>query len=798
MNRNVKFFLYLCAIILIGSAFGVAKVDAVKIEASKCSKISFKSEYKKYGIPNYVKNANNYNFFPSISYFNSKGTNGRISYCIEKGIPPVNSSSGNNPDFKITTHNSDNSMLARVLAYGYYGKASSSCANKRLATQVLVGMATKEMYDGTQNWRKFSENDIKNLLGGDKKSDVAKEAYKIKTSVLQHNILPSFTFTTSEEASSNPNRLMLNYSETNRNFSNSETDSNGVLSTFTLNPAPAGITPSISGNKLTITSKNDSVTTPISMKKTFKDATLYRRSSNTLQDIVNIPEPKNDVVTVYAGYRYQPIGKGKIEIHKVDKYSNKSMKDINFGLYSDDVCTTKAVDYLGTVIAPKKTDENGIVSWDNLYYPLEIDKSRIYYVKEIESPKGYTIDPSLLTKTNAKDGCIPIIIKASYKKDANNVNTTQIDDKIVVKQDIYNIPYGNITILKQNDRNGAVIEGVVFKLLKNDSKKSLVVDINGIPVADVITDKRGIAEFENIPYGDYILKEVKTGNDYKVLKYPLEFTLSKENDALRYGSDGSLDKPQSKDAIIPLLKYKVGDPSDDGVINKDDLDIIDDFIKKQAENTTIDKTTISFFAADVNNDSNVNDTDKGIITKYINGDKTVLPEALKEKVLPGQIEKRITISITNVPIDMKVSKLDIANSKEVPGATIVIKDSKGKIFKKYKSTRKPKQFFIPVGDYTLTETVAPKGFQQLKTSIKFRVQPDGNIKLLSAKSNMYKIDRSTTDNDTDFDHLKIYNNLTVIPAPNTGSVIKISSIILGVSLILGGSYMVYRKYRVQQ
>ena len=60
---------------------------------------------------------------------------------------------------------------------------------------------------------------------------------------------------------------------------------------------------------------------------------------------------------------------------------------------------------------------------------------------------------------------------------------------------------------------------------------------------------------------------------------------------------------------------------------------------------------------------------------------------------------------------------------------------------------------------------------------------------------MYKIVKSKEKDDTDADHLKIYNQLKKISVPNTGSVIAISTIVGGLLLIGGGSYVIYRKYK---
>ena len=137
----------------------------------------------------------------------------------------------------------------------------------------------------------------------------------------------------------------------------------------------------------------------------------------------------------------------------------------------------------------------------------------------------------------------------------------------------------------------------------------------------------------------------------------------------------------------------------------------------------------------------------------------------------------------------------LREEKEIKGATIVIKNSEGEVFLKYKSTGKAKEFYIPVGDYTLIEQIAPKGYQNLKTEVEFRVGTDGNIKLISAKSNMYKLIKSEEEQDNDLDHLIIYNNLKKVIVPNTGSTIAFLSIIGGIALIGGGGYAIYRRYK---
>lgn len=844
MSKSIKMFMGVLVFALMGF-MGASNVDAMKINHQRCdeSYVTTTRAYTDYADLNSVKNGKAervdvdhtpWYVHTSLAMF---AADGHTIYCTEHGVVYVNAE--NSPAFVSSSATVDNNLVARVLAYGYYDKSNStSCNASRVATQMLVHFAAKEVADGTTGWRSLTASQMTgSLFSGRGASSIASEVVRIRSLVLDHDKIPSFAFKTVDAANNDPNKMELKYSETNRNFSNSVTDKNSVFSSYTLGANPNKITASKNGNTLTIASKDDSVTTPVSMSKVFKTGGYYVRNGE-FQNMSYV-EPSSKTVTAYTGYKYQKIGKGIVKIHKIDKYTGKNMKGAYFGIYSDADCTKKAVDYLGRELPEKKSDKNGLIAWDNLYYPLELGQSRTYYVKETKTIEGYALDNEQLEKLKAKGTCIPVQVTASEKDKDNTAPAStikEIEDKEVVVQAVYNIPYGNVTILKQDADTGKVIPGVEFKLLKNNTKKEPATDMNGNVVKNAITDENGIAEFENIPYGDYILVEVKADSWYKILEEPIEFTLNKDNDALKYEAQGTealpstdskgnssstdssktdsttgsttTDKNSSsttnsgtttdnkttadkvKDILLPLAKYRLGDPTNDGKINQDDMKVIEDIIAKN-----IEATSLQFYASDLNLDKAVNQTDKDLMQKYLDGDKTAIANALKEYEIPGQVQKRVTLVVTNKPLDMKISKVAITNEKELPGAKIVIKNSKGEVFLKYTSTSKVKEFYIPVGDYTLTETVAPKGYQTLKTEVKFRVLSNGNIKLVSADSNMYKIVKSKEKDDTDADHLKIYNQLKKISVPNTGSVIAISTIVGGLLLIGGGSYVIYRKYK---
>lgn len=795
-NRNFrKTFLTLT---LAGfSLFGISNVDAARVEFEPCSTSTYGIDLDKvepYAVKKSVSNPDEANYFTSFI------SNGYVVYCTEKGVPSLNFDSSNEPEWSNPKDaDIDGSILQRVLAYGHQSKATSnSCSVEMAGTQLLVWFASKEEADGTKEWRELTEAQLKAMITGSQADKIAKYAYDLKQTVLNHKKYPSFTKTSKNDALADTNRLTLLYNPSTYKYSATYTDTHSILSTWTLGTIPNKISADISGNKLTITSTDDSVKDPISMSKRFRIGCKYYERNNsdpTLQDTSYIVDCDYDDFPAYAGYKYEEIGKGKIKLVKKDSYTGKVLSGVKFGLYSDSSCSSVATDYLGNKVSAKTTDKDGVVSWDNLYYPLTNGVTTKYYVKELASLDGYLSDIQ---------GCSPVTLKSS----------SEVDKNITIEKTIYNEPYGNITIMKRDAETNNVIEGVEFRLLvevieapgaegDNDTTETgyitidgknykIAKDINGNDVPVVATGANGVAEFVNIPYGDYFIQEVKANGSYKVLKDLAKITLNKDNDALKYASSGSEAIPEDSDEeFVPLKSYKLGDPTNDGIIDDNDLKIIAGIIDGTI---TGDKVTDYYkYASDVNLDGDINGNDKDLMVSYLGGNKAAF-DGLREITFPGQYQKRVTIVVTNVPIDMKISKQDITNSKELKGAEIVIKNASGEVFITFVSTLKAKEFYIPVGEYTLIENAAPQGYENLKTEVKFSVDAEGNVKILSAKSNMYEIKASTDKNDTDIDHLVIYNNVKKIPVPDTGSVVTFVTIIVGISLLGVGGYSFYRKY----
>lgn len=104
-------------------------------------------------------------------------------------------------------------------------------------------------------------------------------------------------------------------------------------------------------------------------------------------------------------------------------------------------------------------------------------------------------------------------------------------------------------------------------------------------------------------------------------------------------------------------------------------------------------------------------------------------------------EKKIT--------KLKISKKDLTNKKELPGATLVLKNSSGKEIDRWISTDSAHYVEgLDAGNYTLTEIIAPEGYKLTEESISFELKADNNVTevvMYNALKDKYKVKISKQD-----------------------------------------------------
>jgi uncharacterized repeat protein (TIGR01451 family)/LPXTG-motif cell wall-anchored protein len=153
---------------------------------------------------------------------------------------------------------------------------------------------------------------------------------------------------------------------------------------------------------------------------------------------------------------------GNINVVKVDK-EGILLSNTEFTLY----------DLEGNVIETGVTNENGLVTFTNIPYGE-------YYMKETKTPEGYV-------GTEEK---IEVSIKENGSEYFYQVENTRIKGTLEIKK---------------IDESGNVLKGAEFTLYDKDGKE----------ISKAISDDNGIARFDAVDYGTYVLKETKAPAGYK-------------------------------------------------------------------------------------------------------------------------------------------------------------------------------------------------------------------------------------------------------------------------------------------
>lgn len=97
--------------------------------------------------------------------------------------------------------------------------------------------------------------------------------------------------------------------------------------------------------------------------------------------------------------------------------------------------------------------------------------------------------------------------------------------------------------------------------------------------------------------------------------------------------------------------------------------------------------------------------------------------------------------------EVRISKTDVTQSKEIADASLIVKNADGAIVDSWKSTTTSHYLNLKPGNYTLNETVAPKGYKLSKTTIYFQVGSNGEVKVKNNLGNYQTVNRVVMINE---------------------------------------------------
>lgn len=391
--------------------------------------------------------------------------------------------------------------------------------------------------------------------------------------------------------------------------------------------------------------------------------------------------------------------KGMIE--HLFNYVTRNLTDVTFNVYAAEAIRAAdgvSADYYAAdeLVGSITTDGNGIAQMDNL--PLGR-----YYIVEKETSHGYVLDnePRYVDLTY-RDQDTPLV---TYSADWQNA-----------RQRV------QVEVLKKEKDSDKVLSGAIFGLYAADdivSSKGKVLLAKDTLIELKTTDEEGKIQFvADLPVDSrYYIKELAAPDGYVTDQEPQEFTFEYQ------GSGTSVAEYaftfEDEQTTVELSKADLTDkkelPGASLKVTDEDGNTVDEWVSK--EEAHIIKGLI------------VGKKYKMTETKPADG--YVTAESIEFTVEnTKEVQKHQMLDdVTKV----EISKKDITDSSEVPGAKLIILDKDGKKVESWTSTDKPHMVEkLPVGEYTLREEQAPDGYL-IAEDVKFTVKDTGKIQKVKMK-----------------------------------------------------------------
>ena len=141
---------------------------------------------------------------------------------------------------------------------------------------------------------------------------------------------------------------------------------------------------------------------------------------------------------------------------------------------------------------------------------------------------------------------------------------------------------------------------------------------------------------------------------------------------------------------------------------------------------------------------------------------------------------------------VSISKQDITTKKELPGATLVLKDSKGNVIETWVSTDEPHIIYnLPVGKYTLSETKAPEGYELSTETITFEIIENGVKKSVIMYNRVEETPEVPEIPDEPDEEIEV-------PVEPTSSFAPMGLSIAGIVIIALGSIFIYKNVKTNE
>ena len=378
-----------------------------------------------------------------------------------------------------------------------------------------------------------------------------------------------------------------------------------------------------------------------------------------------------------------------------------------FGIYGKDCYTSVS---FGLFAAEDITAADGtVIPADGLISEVSLDENMTaviaekipfgkYYVQEIATDEHYVLNGEKYLVT--------------FEYMGQEVTTVSID----CGQFVNELKRGKIEGIKVNESEEP-LENALFGLFAVDTAEFT----SESAYMTAVSDENGYFEFDEIPYGEYVVHEIEA---------PTGYILSDESYPVTVCEDGETITVRTINKPITVELSKIDVYGEELIGAEMQLE--------NANGEIVDEWT--------------SDGTNHVVTELPAGDYTLKEIAAPDGyVIATDIEFEVfadgTIKIRNVDstaisedgnplivmVDdttkVKISKRDITTDKELPGATLQIIDEDGNVVEEWVSADEAHLVegkLIAGKEYTLREIIAPDGYE-IANEIKFTVNEDGSV-----------------------------------------------------------------------
>lgn len=425
------------------------------------------------------------------------------AYCVEEPKGATNGHGYTTTDLAVIYGKDIASLIGDILANGYQYTGASSIPReegyKWAITQIMIWQV---MHGSIYRDSKTGENAFKPVVSAElEKCAVASGHYNeyyayfcsLRNKLQTMRKIPSFAYREREEAQ-RPNALKTMSAQDDGTFSFTATDTNKVLSHFSFTFPDSGITTTVSGNKLKLTSTEELTAPVTSNMAEYKvqggaDSVVGWKPASSDQQTFVCADPKDDPVPAYIAVQTGEADPDNPEQPETPQWRvTVTKRDSETGTAQGDATLAGAVYgvyHNGSQLDTYVTNSFGqfTTSW--------YDCGEGYTLKEISPSKGYLLNPATVTLDSS---AVP--------------GETLISRTLSVAEDVIK---SKIRIVKHSDKGETGIEtpeeGAKFQIWLTSAGSYEAAKSS--EKQEITVDKDGFAETRLNPYGTYTVHQTE-------------------------------------------------------------------------------------------------------------------------------------------------------------------------------------------------------------------------------------------------------------------------------------------------